>query len=67
MFDYQYSSNNNDRKPGALEISMRAHEQEKEMALFAAEFKAQKSADMKKTTRSTKGLLASLLSGIRLF
>ena len=60
-----FSSTNGRRAKGALEVSMHAREMERKQALLMAEFKAD--AAETRQRRANRGLLANLLSALRIF
>lgn len=66
MFDYS-STPSEPRSTRALEIAMRARSIEKKQALMAAELKANESGYDRKGTSVSRGLIARLLSTLRIF
>ncbi len=57
-----YYSNNNIPARGAKEVAMRARQQEKEMALLKAEYKAEYAPIRRRSTNFITGMLYGLLS-----
>jgi hypothetical protein len=62
MFDYNPNITKTNRA-GALEVAMRARDMEKKQALQVAEFKMEAGFEQ----RRSRGLISSLLSGLRTF